>query len=112
MALSILGGAIGLMTGHWAVRALIAQKADVNAPQADGATAMHWAAYHDDVELVDLLIRAGASVTAANRHGATPLALACINGSARMIQRLLKGGAAANEHGMAMIFTGMRHFRH
>ena len=26
-----------------AVRALIAQKDDVNAPQADGATALHWA---------------------------------------------------------------------
>ena len=26
-----------------AVRALLAQKADVNAPQADGATALHWA---------------------------------------------------------------------
>jgi len=27
-----------------AVRSLLAQKADVNSPQADGATALHWAA--------------------------------------------------------------------
>ena len=32
-----------------AVRALLAQKADVNAPQADGATALHWAVYRADV---------------------------------------------------------------
>ena len=39
-----------------AVRALLAQKADVNAPQVDGATALHWAVYHDDLEPVDRLI--------------------------------------------------------
>ena len=42
-----------------AVRTLIQQKADVNAPQVDGATALHWAVYHEDADLVDLLIRAG-----------------------------------------------------
>jgi len=82
-----------------AVRRLVGQKADVNAPQADGATAITWAVYRDDVEMADLLIRAGASVTVANRHGATPLALACINGAARMIERLLKAGASPNERG-------------
>ena len=45
------------------------QKADVNAPQVDGATALHWAVYRDDLELADLLIRAGANVNAANREG-------------------------------------------
>src|SRR4249919_1784700 len=35
-----------------AVRALIGQKADVNAPQNDGATALHWAVYRGDRELV------------------------------------------------------------
>ena len=33
-----------------AVRTLLQQKADVNAPQVDGATALHWAVYRDDVE--------------------------------------------------------------
>jgi ankyrin repeat protein len=82
-----------------AVRTLLKQKSDVNAPQADGATAIHWAVYHDDLEMADLLIAAGAAVRVANRHGATPLALACINGSARMIERLLEAGADANERG-------------
>ena len=82
-----------------AVVALIAQKADVNAAQADGATAVHWAVYYDDLEMLDRLIRAGARVTVANRDGATPLTLACINGRAPVIERLLKAGANPNERG-------------
>ena len=58
---------------HAALRALIQKKADVNQPEADGATALHWAAYRDDLESVDLLITAGANVNAANDLGATPL---------------------------------------
>jgi ankyrin repeat protein len=80
-----------------AVRALLAQKADVNAPQADGATALHWAAYRSDKEMADVLIRAGANAKAANREGATPLWLASVNGDAAMISALLGGGADPNE---------------
>ena len=53
-----------------AVRALLEQRADVNVPQADGATALHWATFRGNKELVDLLIRAGADVKAASREGA------------------------------------------
>jgi uncharacterized protein len=84
-----------------AVRRLLAQKSDVgvnvNAPQPDGATAIHWASYTDNLELADLLIAAGANVKAANRDGATPLYLATNNGNAAMIERLLKAGADPNE---------------
>jgi ankyrin repeat protein len=79
-----------------AVRALIARKADINAAQADGATALHWATQMDDAELFDLLIRNGAKVSTANVAGATPLQLAAINGSAQMIDRLVKAGADVN----------------
>src|ERR1700674_3842999 len=72
------------------VRTLLQQKADVNAPQADGATAIQWAAYNNDVELADMLIAAGADVKTANREGATPLSLASINGNGPMIERLSK----------------------
>ena len=82
-----------------ALNSLLKQKADVNAPQPDGATAVHWAVYHNDVETLDRLIGAGARVRVANRHGATPLALASINGSAPIIERLLKAGADPNERG-------------
>jgi len=80
-----------------AVLSLIKQKADVNIPQADGATAIQWAAYRNDLDLADALIAAGADVKKPNRDGATALRLAAINGSAPMIQRLLKAGADANE---------------
>jgi ankyrin len=82
-----------------ALRALLQQKIDVNAPQVDGATALHWAIYRDDVEMVDLLIRAGANVKAVNREGVTPLAMASLYGKAPMISRLLKAGADAAEVG-------------
>src|SRR6266853_152243 len=59
-----------------AVRALIGQRADVNAPQADGSTALHWAVYRGDVETANALTSAGANVKAATREGATPLSLA------------------------------------
>jgi uncharacterized protein len=79
------------------VRALMAKKADVNAPQNDGATALHWAVFRGDAELANLLIRAGANVKAANRQGVTPLWLASVNGDAKMLGVLLEAGADANE---------------
>jgi ankyrin len=82
-----------------ALRALLAQKADVNAPQVDGATALHWAMYRDDAEMADMLIRAGANVKAANRDGITPLAMAALYGDPAMILKLLKAGADAKEIG-------------
>ena len=79
-----------------AVRSLIQRKADVNAAQVDGTTALHWAARVDDLDLADMLIAAGATVAAANREGVTALQLAAINGSAPMLQKLLKAGADPN----------------
>ena len=43
-----------------AVRSLLQRKADVNAPQIDGTTALHWAVRLDDLEIAELLIRFGA----------------------------------------------------
>ena len=75
------------------VRALVDQGADVTVRQGDGATALHWAAYWDEVELADVLIRAGADVNAANDLGVTPLWAAAENRSAAMVRRLLAAGA-------------------
>ena len=79
-----------------AVRALVSRGADVNVAEADGATALHWASYRDDLASADLLIRAGARVNAVNDLGATPLWAASQNGSAAMVRRLLEGGANPN----------------
>jgi ankyrin repeat protein len=82
---------------HQAVQALLKTPgADVNAATADGATALHWAAHRDDLEMVDLLINSGANVKAANRYGVQPLSLAAENGNAAIIDRLLKAGADPN----------------
>ena len=79
-----------------AVRALLADPADVSARQPDGATALHWAVHHEDAVLADLLIGAGADVNAANDLGMTPLLLACRRGHGALVERLLAAGADAN----------------
>jgi ankyrin repeat protein len=78
------------------VRTLIAAKADVNAAQIDGTTALHWAAYHDDPAMAALLVRSGANVNAVNRYGVPPLSLACATGNAEVVKVLLPAGADAN----------------
>ena len=82
-----------------AAAALLTKKVDVNAPEADGTTALHWAVRNDNAKLVDQLIRAGANVKTENRFGVTPIALACENGSAAVVERLLKAGVSANTTG-------------
>ena len=78
------------------IRALLTQHVNVNAPQIDGMTALHWATYQDDVEFTKLLVRAGANVKAANRYGVTPLSLACTNGNGAIVDVLLRAGADPN----------------
>jgi uncharacterized protein len=94
-----------------AVRALLKQRVDVNVSEGDGATALHWAAYVDDLETADLLIKAGARVNAANDLGVTPLALAGANGNAALLEKLLLAGAnpdAASEVGVTPLMEAAR----
>ena len=79
-----------------AVRTLISQRTDVNSTEADGTTALHWAAQRDNLEIANLLIAAGAKVDAVTRYNITPLAMAANNGNAAMIERLLAAGADPN----------------
>jgi ankyrin repeat protein len=82
-----------------AVQKLILQKVDVNAPQVDGATALHWAVYRQDAELADMLIRAGANVKAVNRTNTSPIEMAALYGNAALLDRLIKAGADPKHRG-------------
>src|SRR5437867_3135003 len=79
-----------------AVRSLLQRKVDVDAPQIDGTTALHWAVRLDDAAMAEMLIRAGANVSAANREGVTPMQLAALNGNAVIIRKLIATGANPN----------------
>ena len=80
-----------------AVRALLKQQVDVNSTQADGASALAWAAHWDDLETAELLMRAGAKVNVSNELGVTPLMLSSVNGSAALVAALLRAGADRSE---------------
>ncbi len=81
---------------HEAVVRLLQEQVDVNAPQPDGTTALHWTVYVDTLAITELLIDAGGNLNAANDYGVTPLALACDNAAGEMVERLLAAGANPN----------------
>jgi ankyrin repeat protein len=78
------------------IRRLLEQHAEVNIRQVDGMTALHWAAYNDDLETAKMLMAAGVDVQATNHYGVTPLSLACQNGNGDLVTRLLTSGADPN----------------
>lgn len=79
-----------------AIRRQLARRDLVNQAQADGMTALHWAAFHGNLEVAKQLVAAGATVSVTNRYGIPPLSLACQNGSAALVEWLLQNGADAN----------------
>jgi len=94
------------------LKTLVKQRADVNAAQPDGTTALHWAAHWNDAEAVSLLLRAGANAKAVNRYGATPLSEAVVSGNAAMIESLLNAGASpktlTSENAETVLMTAAR----
>ena len=94
------------------VRTLLAKPGtDVNATEADGSTALHYAANRGDAGVVTALLAAGADVKVANRYGVTPISLACANGSVAVVASLLKAGADVNTvtvGGQTLLMTAAR----
>jgi uncharacterized protein len=83
-------------TDQSAVTSLLQARADVNARETDGTTALYWAAQKNDLAIGTALVRAGADVKAASRYGVTPLQVACLNGNAVFVELLLRAAADAN----------------
>jgi ankyrin repeat protein len=78
------------------VAALLKQGVDVNAPQGDGMTALHWAAMNGDAQLATTLLKAGANPKSVTRiNGYTPLMLAARHGKGAAVEALLIGGSDA-----------------
>ena len=94
-----------------AVTALLAEGAGVNTRQADGATALAWAAMRSNTDIGELLLNAGADPDLANAFGVAPLSLAIQNGSAAMVRLLVEHGAdpnVARENGETVLMTAVR----
>jgi ankyrin repeat protein len=83
----------------------------VNAAQADGMTALHWAVLHSERTGAEQLLQAGATVDSENLYGVRPLALACENGDGRLAELLLQSGAdvdATRSGGESMLILAAR----
>ena len=85
--------AMAMALGTWQLAPAGQTPADVNARQADGSTALLWAAYQGNAPRVAELLEAGADLTLGNRYGATPLSEAARRGDTAVLRLLLKAGA-------------------
>jgi ankyrin repeat protein len=84
---------------------------DVNQRSSDGTSALHWAVYHNDVDLIDRLLAMGANPNARNDYGSTPLSLAAVVGNVSVIKKLLQAGAdveSANADGQTALMIVAR----
>ena len=83
------------------VERALKERADVNGAEGDGMTGLHWAAATGNVDVADLLLRAGADIQRKTRVGAyTPLLIASRYGHEAVVQRLL---AAASDPNVANV---------
>jgi len=89
----------------------VAAGADVNERSADGTTALQWAAYNGDLELVKLLIARGADAAVQNDYGMTAIAAAAVEGDYEIVKALVDAGAnveSANAEGQTALMVVAR----
>jgi ankyrin repeat protein len=82
-----------------ALQLLIANRANVNNQDQDGATALIWAAEAGKEKVVELLLQAGASTQLKTRKNIHALYIAAQNGHQSVARNLLDKGAEVDERG-------------
>lgn len=75
---------------------MIGEGTDVNALLSDGSSALLYAVYQGDLELVSALVNAGADVNHRNEYGASTMGEAAMLGDTGILQVLLQNGANAD----------------
>src|SRR5580692_8187466 len=76
--------------------AITSPSVDVNAVEPDGSTALLWATYSVDHDMVRALLKAGAKANVTNNFGSSPLIEAVKLGDMDMVRVLLDAHADAN----------------
>jgi ankyrin repeat protein len=76
--------------------AITSPNVDVNVVEADGSTALLWATYSVDHEMVRALLKAGAKANITNHYGSSPLIEAVKLGDVDLVRMLLEAHADAN----------------
>ena len=127
VAVLVLGLALGLSAGaqaadaslaalvrakdHEGAVALLARNGDAKSKEADGTTALMWACYNGDADLVERLLKGGADASAVNDYGATALQVAAVTAEPRIIKALLKAGVnpdSPNDEGQTALMVVAR----
>src|SRR5699024_7641553 len=75
-----------------AVRAAVARGIPVDTKDASGRTALWWASWNGNYQLVNFLLSHGANPRISSKHLGSSLNAAAARGHIRVIQRLLKYG--------------------
>jgi uncharacterized protein len=78
------------------IAAITSPDLDVNVPAPDGSTALLWATYNVDHELVRALLKAGAKANVTNHYGSSPLSEAVKLGDLDLVHMLLDAHADPN----------------
>ncbi len=78
------------------VKKLLTELEQITIKQPDGMTALHWAVFHKQPELVQQLLFFRAPVNARTLYDVTPLSIGCMQGDVASVKLLTSAGADTN----------------